>query len=89
MTNCQGKRSGTNHGEYAEMRGGGKGRGQTIKTDNLEKKHVHFTGLNFIKTSVIQQTPSIRKLGKRCELPYYDIKPSLDILNSDIKVEKE
>lgn len=87
MTNCQGKRSGTNHGEYADMRGGGKGRGQTIKTENLEKKHVHFTGLNFIKTSVIQQTPSRRKLGKRCELPYFDVKTEIDYEN--IKVEPE
>ena len=68
------------------MGGGGKNR-LIRKTENLEEKHVLFTGLNFIKTSVIQQTPAIRQLERRCEAPNFDVKTEIDF--EDIKVEPD
>ena len=69
------------------MGGGGKNR-LIRKTENLEEKHVLFTGLNFIKTSVIQQTPAIfRQLERRCEVPNFDVKTEIDF--EDIKVEPD
>ena len=68
------------------MGGGGK-HGLIKKTENLDKKLVHFTGLNFIKTSVIQQTPAIRQLERRCEVPKFDVKTEIDF--EDIKVEPD
>ena len=82
MDNYQGKRSGTNHGEYAESREGNK-----RKKGDLEKKHIQLSGLNFIKTSVIQPTPSLRLLERRYEVPYVEVKTEIDFEN--IKVEPD
>lgn len=79
----EGAVAGTNH---AELGGGGKNR-LIRKTENLEEKHVLFTGLNFIKTSVIQQTPAVRQLERRCEVPNFDVKTEIDF--EDIKVEPD
>ena len=89
MTNYQGKRSGTNNGGYAALRGGGKKLGLIKKTENLGGKHVHYTGLHFIKTSVIQQTPSVRKLERRCEQPNLDVKTELDYENIKLEPDTE